>query len=61
MLPAEVANQNEQADLKQPLAELFSIHATTQKAGRGGKDFESNKCTSCLRTLTLANPSTAFF
>ena len=36
MLPAEVANQNEQADLKQPLAELFSIHATTQKVGRGG-------------------------
>lgn len=41
MLPAEVANQNEQADLKQPLAELFSIHATAQKGerGRGGKDF----------------------
>ena len=38
MLPAEVANQNEQADLKQPLAELFSIHATTQKAGRGGRE-----------------------
>lgn len=37
MLPAEVANQNEQADLKQPLAELFSIHVTTQKAGRGGR------------------------
>ena len=36
MLPAEVANQNEQADLKQPLAKLFSIHATTQKGGRGG-------------------------
>ena len=38
MLPAEVANQNEQADLKQPLAELFSIHATAQKGerGRGG-------------------------
>ena len=36
MLPAEVANQNEQADLKQPLAELFSIYATTQKGGRGG-------------------------
>ena len=35
MLPAEVANQNEQADLKQPLAELFSIHAITQKVGRG--------------------------
>ena len=35
MLPAEVANQNEQADLKQPLAELFSIHATTQKGERG--------------------------
>ena len=41
MLPAEVANQNEQADFKQPLAELFSIHATAQKGerGKGGKDF----------------------
>ena len=36
MLPAEVAHQHEQADLKQPLAKLFSIHATTQKGGRGG-------------------------
>ena len=42
MLPAEVANQNEQADLKQPLAELLSIHATAQKGerGRGGRIFK---------------------